>query len=244
MTFSALLIAAGCGDDAFRRYDAAVLAIEDGRNTSALHDATYASRHLSGINRQRACYVAGLAAARLEKPQEARRYLERASASTAPDVAGKAFVELGYLDRQENRQLQAAENFESAANRLAPPDNGRAWLLAGEAYTKAGRTVDARRCLAMAQRQDNPNISNTAKSRIAHTGYTIQFGSYNSKTNATRRATEVTNLARGKGLGRARTPQLDGEWKVQLGTFSDRRQASQALKRLGRSDAFVVQIRS
>jgi tetratricopeptide (TPR) repeat protein len=242
LLLSTLLLAAGCGDDGLRRYDSAVLAAEDGRNTAALTDATYAARHLQGAERYRAFYVAGLAAMRLGRETEARKYLEKAIHSIDKEVSGKAYVELGFLDSRAKRPLSAAGCYEHAARRLGSPENGRAMLLAAECYTKAGRTSDARRCLAMASTRGDNNTSAKAASKLDVTGYTIQFGSYSSKENAQRRASEVSPIARTSGLGHVRVRQEDGEWKVQLGTFADRRRASQTLNRLGRTDAYVEEL--
>lgn len=242
LVLSSLLLAAGCGDDGLRRYDAAVLAAEDGRNASALTDATYAARHLQGTKRYRALYVAGLAAMRLGRETEARQYLEKAIHSTDKEVSGNAYVELGLLDSREKKPLSAARQYEYAARRLGSPENGRAMLLAAECYTKAGRTSDARRCLAMASTQGDKNTSAKASSKLNVTGYTIQFGSYSSKENAQRRANEVSSIAKTSGLGNVRVHQEDGEWKVQLGAFADRRRASQTLNRLGRTDAYIEEL--
>ena len=237
-----LLLAAGCGDDALRRYDAAILAVEDGRNASALNDAAYASRQLGGADQLRANYVAGLAAMRLGRTTEAQKYLQKATASREPQVAANAHIELAYLDSREKRYLGAATNYAEASRRLSPPESGRAMLLAAESYTKAGRTADARRFLAKARQQGDTATTTTARTKLKNIGYTIQFGSYNSHTNANRRASELSPLARNSGLGSVEVRQLSGAWKVQLGSFADRRRASQALQALGRSDAYVEQI--
>lgn len=239
-----LLLAAGCGDDALRRYDAAVLAVEDGRNASALNDAAYASRRLSGADRLRADYVAGLAATRLGRTTEARKYLQKASSSLDSQVSANAYIELGYLDSRQKRYLGAATNYAEASRRLSRPESGRAMLLAAESYTKAGRAADARRFLAKARQQGDEKTTKSARTKLQNTGYTIQFGSYNSQANANRRASEITSLARSAGLGSVEIRQQDGAWKVQLGSFGDRRRASQALQNLGRSDAYVEQLGS
>lgn len=241
---SCLLLAVGCGDDALRRYDSAVLAAEDGRNSAALNDAAYAARNLSGSNQYRAQYVAGLAAARLNRDKEARRYLERAILAVDKEVSGKAYIELGMLDTRANRPLSAAGCFERAANRFNAPENGRAMLLAAESYTKAGRSSDARRCLAIARRSGDGDTSSKASTRLVTTGYTIQFGSYASEKNARKRALEISPIAKNAGLGQVRVLMKKGEWKVQVGNFVDRRRASQSLQRLGRNDAYVEQLGS
>ena len=106
MLFACLI--QGCGDDNLRSYDAAVLALEDGRNSAALSDARVASRSTTGIQRDRASYVAGVAASRLGKLDEAKQYLEVAVRSPQAEVAGKANVQLGYSNTQKRQKLWRA----------------------------------------------------------------------------------------------------------------------------------------
>lgn len=236
------LAASGCGDDAFRRYDSALLAIEDGRNTEALRDANSAANRLYGPDRQRAAYIAGLAAARLGQTSRARVHLLRASESIDDVVAGRAFVQLGSIELENHAPRRAAGFFESAARRLGEPAQSRAWLCAAEAFDEAKLASDARRCLARASRSTVGSSAAVASSRLESTGFTIQFGSYSSRPNADRRAAAVSATARRTGLGTVVVRHSGGAWKVQAGTFPNRRTAGAALKSLNRTDAVVKQL--
>ena len=238
----ATILCSGCGSDAFRRYDAAVLAIEDGRNQAAFYDARQAARGLRGADRLRAEYVAGIAATRLGKTTEARQHLQNASRAVDPDVAGRARLQLGSIEMSEGLFRQAAANFESAARIIGEPLRSRGWLLAAEAFESADLTSDARRCLARASRGADDSSAVIAANRLEETGYTIQFGSFSSQTNALKRAKEVESDVRKNGLGAVRVRSLNGAWKVQAGVFSDRRRAGYALQSLKRTDAVVIQL--
>ena len=235
-------VVSGCGDDNLRSYDAAVLALEDGRNNAALSDARVASRSSTGIQRDRASYVAGVAASRLGKLDEATQYLEIAIRSPQAEVAGKANVQLGYVQDRKGRHLAAARSFEKAGGLLTGTTQARAYLSAADAFEQAGRTVDARRCLSRAERMGDEVSRATAATRLESTGYTIQFGSYSIRENADKRARSMSSIATRNSLGTVQVRYSGGAWKVQAGTFADRQQAGRALARLGRSDAVVMQL--
>ena len=237
-----LAVVPGCGDDYTRRYDAAILALEDGRNDAALNDARSVIYGSSGVQRERASYLAGLAASRLGQNDEARQYLQTATRSNQSELAGKAYVQLGLVEQRMGDQLEAARNYEQASTRLHGEDQSRALLAAAEAYQSSGRTVDARRCLSRTRMTGNESAKAAATSRLEITGYTIQFGSFSSRGNAETRARQVEQAARRANLGPVRVRESMGSWKVQAGTFANRQQAGRALQRLGRADAVVMQL--
>ena len=242
MTLAALLLTWGCGGDSTRRYDAAILALEDGRNEAALSDARAAIYDSSGSQRERASYLAGLAASRLGQNEMARQYLETAVRSPQSDVAGKAHAQLGLVQQRMGNDLKAARNYEEAARKLTGTDQSTALLSAAEAYQRAGRTVDARRCLSQTYQTGDETTRAAASSRLEVTGYTIQFGSFLSRQNAEARAREIAGIARSANLGPVKVRQFQSQWKVQAGTFSNRLQAGRALTRLGRADAIVAEL--
>lgn len=205
------LFFAGCGPDAFLRYDAAVLAVEDGRNEAGLYDAKRAANSLRGDARLRAEYVAGVAAASLGKTEEARAYLRRASHSSEAAVAGRAYMQLGTLDMNDTLFSQAAHNYSAAARLVQEPLKRRAFSLEGDALEQLGQT-----------------------------GFTIQFGSFSSRVNANARAADVARAVRQNGLGTVQVRSINGAWKVQAGAFSDRRAAGAAFRALNRTDAVVL----
>ena len=102
--------------------------------------------------------------------------------------------------------------------------------------------MDARRCLSRTQLTGNESAKAAASSRLEITGYTIQFGSFSSRSNAESRARQVEQIVRRANLGPVKVRQSMGSWKVQAGTFANRQQAGRALQRLGRADAVVMQL--
>jgi tetratricopeptide (TPR) repeat protein len=207
------LFFSGCGPDAFLRYDAAVMAVEDGRNEAGLYDAKQAARNLQGDNRLRAEYVAGVAAAVLGQTEQARAYLRRASHSKEADVAGRAYMQLGTLDMNDKIFRQAANNYNAAIRLVREPLRSRASSLEADALERLGES-----------------------------GFTIQFGSFSSRANANTRAADVALSVRTNGLGAVRVRSINGTWKVQAGTFTDRRAAGAAFRALNRTDAVVLSL--
>jgi len=231
----------GCGEGQQRRYDDAVLALRDGRNETALAESRRVVSSSDPTLRCDAALVAGVAATRVGATADARRYLKIAATSSDARVAGRAMVQQGVLERQEGRRLEAAESFERAADRLGPDEAGRALLLAAEDYEAVGRRTTARRCLDRAAGLSN-DTADTARTRLAETGYAIQFGSFSSRDNATRQAAAVSREVARRGIGDVRVRSEDDGWKVQAGVFRDRTAAGRALRRLDRTDAMVVPI--
>lgn len=231
----------GCGEGPQRRYDEAVLALRDGRDETALAESRRVVNSSNSTLRCDAALVAGIAATRVGAAEDARRYLRIAATSSDGTVAGRALVQQGVLERQEGRRLEAADSFARAADRLAPEEAGRALLLAAEDYEATGRRTTARRCLDRAAGLAD-DTAKTARDRLARTGYTIQFGSFSNRENATRQAAAVSREVGRRGIGDVRIRSEDDGWKVQAGVFRDRAAAGRALRRLDRTDAMVVPI--
>ena len=231
----------GCGEGQQRRYDDAVLALRDGRNETALAESRRVVSSSNPTLRCDAALVAGVAATRVDATADARRYLKIAATSSDSEVAGRALVQQGVLERREGRRLEAAESFARAADRLDPDEAGRALLLAAEDYEAVGRRTSARRCLDRAAGLSS-DTAGTARTRLAETGYTIQFGSFSSRDNASRQAATVSREVARRGIGDVRIRSEDDGWKVQAGVFRDRAAAGRALRRLDRTDAMVVPI--
>ena len=241
-----LMLAAACipacgGEGLQRRYDDAVLALREGRNETALAESRRVAASADRTLRFDAALVAGIAATRIGATTEARRHLKTAAGSSDGEVAGRALVQQGVLERAAGRPLEAAECFARAADRLDAEEAGRALILAAEDYEAAGRRTMARRCLDRAASRPT-ETAETARTRLARTGYTIQFGSFSSRENANRLAAEIGRDVRRRGIGDVRIRFEDDAWKVQAGVFRDRTAAGRALRRLERTDAMVAPI--
>ena len=79
------------------------------------------------------------------------------------------------------------------------------------------------------------DTAKTARERLAQTGYTIQFGSFSNRENATRQAAAVSREVGRRGIGDVRIRSEDDGWKVQAGVFRDRAAAGRARALAGAS---------
>jgi cell division septation protein DedD len=139
-----LVVLAACNspqqklDDATRSYDAADW-------TKAYNDAVAAQNEAQPPLKQHAAFVAGLAAYRQDRFDEAKTRFEFAESSTDKDVSGQAKVMLGDLLVRDKRPDAAAAKYDEAAA-----------LLTGEAATRARTLASAARDQAKASAAPPP----------------------------------------------------------------------------------------
>ncbi len=151
-------------------------------------------------------------------------------------------MELAYIQLQQRDPKSAAKSYENAGSKLTGDDAERAYTYGVEAYRSAGLTVEAARILSRIDTTQFENENSVIGNLSRNTGYTIQFGSYRTKANADQRAREIATLTRGSRMGEVKIRRINQLWKVQLGVFANRREASQAMNRLSRRDAVVMEI--
>jgi septal ring-binding cell division protein DamX len=139
-----LVVLAACNgaqqklDDATRAYDATDW-------TKAYNDAVAAQNEAQPPLKQHAAFVAGLAAYRQDRFDEAKTRFEFAETSTDKDVSGQAKVMLGDLLVRDKRPDAAAAKYDQAA-----------MLLNGDAATRARALATAARDQAKASATPPP----------------------------------------------------------------------------------------
>jgi len=139
-----LVVLAACNgaqqklEDATRSYDAADW-------TKAYNDAVAAQNEAQPPLKQHAAFVAGLAAYRQDRFDEAKTRFEFAETSTDKDVSGQAKVMLGDLLVRDKRPDAAAAKYDQAA-----------MLLNGDAATRARALATAARDQAKASATPPP----------------------------------------------------------------------------------------
>lgn len=117
-------------DDATRAYDATDW-------TKAYNDAVAAQNEAQPPLKQHAAFVAGLAAYRQDRFDEAKTRFEFAETSTEKDVSGQAKVMLGDLLVRDKRPDAAAAKYDQAAALLTGDGATRARALASAARDQA-----------------------------------------------------------------------------------------------------------
>jgi len=209
-------------DDAVRKYDA-------NDWTGAYAQAVLAQDQAQPPLSQRAAFVAGLAAYRQDRFDEARGRFDLAQNCTDPKVAGDAKLMLGEICIHENRPADAANLYDQAAQLLQGDAASRARTLALGARAQATAVTAAkqapaaepepervvtpppapRRPAAEASRPAAKAAQPAAKpskpaasSSKGNTGkgFTIQCGAYVQESDARKRAREITDEAKRAGL--------------------------------------------
>ncbi|MEM6333658.1 MAG: SPOR domain-containing protein [Planctomycetota bacterium] len=217
-----------------------------GNYPAALEKAGHAARAEDRALAESAAYIAGLSAARLDRPDLAAAYLADAAESEDPALAADASAELGLLERGRNRHAAAVPAFERAARGFTGDDRARALLYAAISQQRLGRWTQARTNLLAARAAvDDPALLDAIDKQLPVTGYTLQVGAYSDRTNAQTAASQLVDTARAVGLarptlarGRSRTGQT--LHLVQIGQFATFEAAVRARNRLDTPDAFVV----
>ena|GEM_PF-1920644 len=117
-------------DDANRAYDA-------NDWTKAFHDASAAQNEAQPPLKQHAAFVAGLAAYRQDRFDEAKTRFQFAETSTDKEISGNAKVMLGDLLVRDKQPAAAVTMYEQAAELLTGEASGRARTLAASAREQA-----------------------------------------------------------------------------------------------------------
>lgn len=180
--------------------------------------------------RAEAAYVAGMSAYKLDDLPGAEQRLDLACASPDPQVAGRAYAQLGSIKRSQKRYLEAAADFNSAASRLQGDESTKARHEAGVASRAAGSPTGGRGATAGAP-------------QAAVAGpWTLQGGCFRDRANADRSAATISSMSVAKGLGPARVVAVnEGNgllFCVMIGEFASRQAAEDAKARLGRPEMF------
>lgn len=191
-------------------------------------------------------YLAGVSARRLGKDTDAQSYLQNATRSTDPSLAGDAFAELGFLYNRQDHYREAAEAFINAATRLAGQDRANAYFQAGIAQQKLGFWPAARSSLMLARGANRDGvIGGQIDNYLETVGFTLQVGAYRSQANAQQRVREVGTKTQYLRVGLPQiTSTTNGQgdiyYRVHVGRFSDYASAASAQKQMGFSDAMIV----
>ncbi|MFW6060557.1 MAG: SPOR domain-containing protein [Phycisphaeraceae bacterium] len=239
-----LVLLAGCAAPGDTTLNEATDAYQQGRYEAAYQAAARLTRS-AGASGDVAAYLAGLAAERLERLDEARHHFQRAARSADEELAADARASLGLLHHRQGRYREAADVLERAARALTGEQRANAYFYAGIAQQKVDRWAQARTdfVLARAATSDS-SLRRRIDQHLAVTGYTIQIGAFRDRANARRAAERFASRARQLDLGSPRLVEADQLTLVQVGRFSSYRTAQRARQRLGAEQAIVAPIMS
>jgi tetratricopeptide (TPR) repeat protein len=241
------MVVAGCSSGGgAARLEKALAAYETGYYLEAHDHAVAAQTGLHGAERDRAAYIAGVSAYQMRNIDEAERRLTAATASTDPEVAGRAKATLGLVRMEQGRSDDAAQLFKSAARLLPEPEASEAAYRAGVAHQESGDWSSARTQFTIASsRLRGEPLADAARDGMRETGFSLQVGAFVDLQNARRATAEYQSVAERERLGPVRmVTQADQRGRtlyiVQFGHFGTREAAERTLDRLGNSRLIVA----
>lgn len=217
--------------------------------SQALDKARKEADQLTGADRQRARYVAGMSAYQLKKDEEALRFLTAVAGEEDPAIAGPAAATVGLIHVRTGYHAKALPYFLQAAKLLKGEDQAQALYHMGAAEQRLGHWPDARVHLEQALNSTAKlDLRDAIRKRLTTTGFTIQLGVYSEKKNADQQAMKAQPAAQKAGLGTPRvvTGAASGKtmFYVQLGQYPTYDAAMKARQSLGRIDALVTELKT
>lgn len=250
------LLAAGCEATPTQQYTDALAAWDARQYTRALADAQgaqiAAERAQDTEVREKAAYLAGLAAFQLGRMDDASRSFAPVTRSKDATLAGKANAMLGAIALEQSRWADAASLYTTAAGALTGKDAEEARTLARSAQDRAAGTRrlagtphastserPAQAATTPAARASSPPSSTTNAGAL-----TIVAGTYTSEVAARQRASTLAEATKRAGLATARVVPASAPdrrvWIVEIGSFPSRAAADAAMKKLPATGCVVA----
>ena len=119
-------------------------------------------------DRERASLVAGLSAYALGKQTVASSYMRPLTASGDKQVAGRANWTLGQIEAERGNHVEASKYLVKAGEELDADDSARAYLLAGDCYSRLKMQAQAKDLYEKAaMRALDPGVKSTVDARLA-----------------------------------------------------------------------------
>lgn len=253
---AAMLAAAGCATSPSKQLADARSLYDQGQYDKSLAAADEARASVEGGTgskdaslRAEAAYVAGMSASKLNDLPIAEQRLAIAAASDDPDVAGRAYAQLGGIKFKQRRYRDAASDYDEAAKRLEGEDAAKARAEAsaalrqlGSAAPVAGSPPSSAGSRAPAGAASASGAPASPSRTASSAGWTLQGGCFRDRANAERSAKTLSSATVAKGLGPARVvPVAEGNgtlFCVMIGEYPTRELAEAAKRKLDRTDVF------
>lgn len=173
--------------------------------------------------------IAGMALAAMDRGAEAKTWLSPLASSPDKNIRGRAEATLGLIYAQEKRHTEAAKLLQSASASLVGPMKGWAAYYGSQEFGFAGDNMRAKQLSSVAE------LRGPAAELQANPGqFTVQLGSFSSRSLAQSRVRATTLVAEQAGLDVPRVElTIAGDrplYAVRVGRFEtpdDARTASQ-----------------
>jgi tetratricopeptide (TPR) repeat protein len=222
---------------------------QSGRYEPALAKAKLEAQRMTGADRQRARFVAGMSAYQLKQDDEALRYLTAVTGEDDPSIAGPAAATAGLIYTRTGYHAKAVTYFQQAVKLLKGNDQAQATYHLAAAQQRLGQWSDARVNLERAlSSASDAELREAIRKRLLTSGYTIQLGAYSDRKNADQQAIKAQSQIQKAGLGSPRVVVSSALGKtlylVQVGQYPTYDAAMKARQALGRIDAAVTELKT
>jgi hypothetical protein len=139
--------------------------------------------------------IAGMSLAALDKPEEAKIWLQPLTSSSDRNIRGRAKASMGLILADENAHQDAARLLDQASSDLAGPQSGWAAHYGAQEFTYAGDNLRSERLRSVATLR-GPSDPDAKLSG----NFTVQLGSFTSRSRAQSRVRDTTLAATNAGL--------------------------------------------
>ncbi|QOJ00654.1 MAG: SPOR domain-containing protein [Phycisphaeraceae bacterium] len=213
---------------------------------------------LSGSAKDQAALVAGMSASRVERREDAERWLRPLVDHPSSGVSGSASATLGMDAHRTGRHAAAIPLLTRASKSLTGDDSARASFYAADSLQALGRDADARAMYQAASSsvKDDASLKSKIAARLQTMGnvnpdpvagagsYTIQVGAYADFARAMEVRAKLQSRASSAGLPDPRVVTITRDGKtlhaVRVGRFANRPTAEGAQRRFGVESLVMV----
>lgn len=198
--------------------------------TGAYNEAFEAAKAVPATAHGSERLIAGMSLAAMGRGEEAKVWLKPLAASTDKNIRGRAEATLGLIYAEEKQHAEAARLLKSASDDLAGPMKGWAAHYGAQEFGFAGDNMRAGQLRTVAELRGPEAVAGTPSGQ-----YTVQLGSFSSRSLAQSRVRATTTSAQRAGLDLPRVEvTIAGDrplYAVRVGRFetpADAREASQS----------------
>jgi len=139
--------------------------------------------------------IAGMSLAALDKPEDAKIWLQPLTSSSDRHIRGRAKATMGLILAEEDAHTDAARLLSQASDDLAGPQRGWAAHYGAQEFAHAGDNLRADRLRAISSLRGPSGTVATVTGN-----FTVQLGSFSSRSRAQSRARDTANAASNAGL--------------------------------------------
>jgi len=139
--------------------------------------------------------IAGMSLAAMDKPEDAKIWLQPLTSSSDRNIRGRAKATMGLILAEQESHTDAARLLSQASEDLAGPQRGWAAHYGAQEFTHAGDNLRADRLKAVSSLSGPSGVAPTISGN-----FTVQLGSFSSRSRAQSRARDTANAASDAGL--------------------------------------------